>query len=157
MAFLCHFFVAIPLILVKKKEWHFHAILFVVARSGIAKGRVVKTIQRDCFCLLRTVAPAHRSHRPLLFDSTYFSKKKEWYFHAILFVVARSGIEPLTRGFSVPCSTNWAIEPYIIFYKRYLLLDIFYLATWNGLEPSTSAVTGRHSNQLNYQAIFTKK
>ena len=27
------------------------------------------------------------------------------------------------------------------------------MATWNGLEPSTSAVTGRHSNQLNYQAI----
>ena len=26
------------------------------------------------------------------------------------------------------------------------------MATWNGLEPSTSAVTGRHSNQLNYQA-----
>ena len=28
------------------------------------------------------------------------------------------------------------------------------MATWNGLEPSTSAVTGRHSNQLNYQAII---
>ena len=27
------------------------------------------------------------------------------------------------------------------------------MATWNGLEPSTSAVTGRHSNQLNYRAI----
>ncbi len=26
------------------------------------------------------------------------------------------------------------------------------MATWNGLEPSTSAVTGRRSNQLNYQA-----
>ena len=25
-------------------------------------------------------------------------------------VVARSGIEPLTRGFSVPCSTNWATK-----------------------------------------------
>ena len=27
------------------------------------------------------------------------------------------------------------------------------LATWMGLEPTTSAVTGRHSNQLNHQAV----
>ena len=26
------------------------------------------------------------------------------------------------------------------------------MAVWTGLEPATSAVTGRHSNQLNYQA-----
>lgn len=25
------------------------------------------------------------------------------------------------------------------------------MAVWTGLEPATSAVTGRHSNQLNYQ------
>ena len=31
------------------------------------------------------------------------------------------------------------------------LLQIF--AVWTGLEPATSAVTGRHSNQLNYQTI----
>ena len=29
------------------------------------------------------------------------------------------------------------------------------MATRKGLEPSTSAVTGRHSNQLNYRAIST--
>ena len=28
------------------------------------------------------------------------------------------------------------------------------MAVWTGLEPATSAVTGRHSNQLNYQTIL---
>ena len=28
------------------------------------------------------------------------------------------------------------------------------MATRKGLEPSTSGVTGRHSNQLNYRAAF---
>jgi hypothetical protein len=27
------------------------------------------------------------------------------------------------------------------------------LAVWTGLEPATFAVTGRHSNQLNYQTV----
>ena len=30
------------------------------------------------------------------------------------------------------------------------------LAVWTGLEPATSAVTGRHSNQLNYQTNNNK-
>ena len=30
------------------------------------------------------------------------------------------------------------------------------MATWKGLEPSTSSVTGWHSNQLNYQAAMIK-
>lgn len=29
-----------------------------------------------------------------------------------------------------------------------------YVATLTGLEPATSAVTGRHSNQLSYRAFF---
>ena len=28
------------------------------------------------------------------------------------------------------------------------------MATWKGLEPSTSSVTGWHSTQLNYQAAY---
>ncbi len=29
------------------------------------------------------------------------------------------------------------------------------IAVWTGLEPATSGVTGRHSNQLNYQTDIT--
>lgn len=36
------------------------------------------------------------------------------------------------------------------------LLIVFWtqLADRTGLEPATSAVTGRHSNQLNYRSVF---
>ena len=38
--------------------------------------------------------------------------------------------------------------------QNILALSLKKLATWNGLEPSTSSVTGWHSNQLNYQAAM---
>ena len=31
------------------------------------------------------------------------------------------------------------------------------LAEWTGLEPATSCVTGRHSNQLNYHSVWVGK
>jgi hypothetical protein len=33
-------------------------------------------------------------------------------------------------------------------------LDVHNLAERTGLEPATSGVTGRHSNQLNYRSIY---
>ena len=49
-------------------------------------------------------------------------------------MVAPGGIEPPTPGFSVLCSTYWAIEPY----KK--------MAVPKGLEPSIFCVTGRRVN-----------
>ena len=56
------------------------------------------------------------------------------------------GLEPTTYWLQINCSTNWATSAY------WITLAI-QMATWMGFEPTTSAVTGRHSNQLNYQAI----
>ena len=41
-------------------------------------------------------------------------------------------------------------------FKLYINISLLKLATWKGLGPSTSSVTGWHSNQLNYQATSKK-
>ena len=69
---------------------------------------------------------------------------QEIYLCLVLFaswLVPRAGIEPATQGFSVLCSTDWAIEAK-------------FMATRKRLELSTSSVTGWRSNQLSYRAIL---
>ncbi len=34
-------------------------------------------------------------------------------------------------------------------------LKLSFFAVWTGLEPATPCVTGRYSNQLNYQTVFS--
>ena len=38
---------------------------------------------------------------------------------------------------------------------RFIHFQMFHVATPGGLEPPTSAVTGRRSNQLSHEALFT--
>ena len=56
-------------------------------------------------------------------------------------MVPKRGIEPRTQGFSVPCSTDWAIWAKL-------------MAEVTRLELATSCVTGKHSNQLSYTSIW---
>ena len=60
----------------------------------------------------------------------------------------RTGIEPVTRGFSVLCSTNWAIWAFVIF---------TFVKTWvagTGFEPMTFGLWARRASRLLHPAIF---
>ena len=57
------------------------------------------------------------------------------------------GLEPTTYWLQINCSANWATSAHWI-------TTAIQMATRMGFEPTTSAVTGRHSNQLNYRAIL---
>ena len=58
-------------------------------------------------------------------------------------IVPRTGIEPVTRGFSVLCSTNWAIWAYRI--KNPVAGE--------GFEPTTSGLWARRASRLLYPAL----
>ena len=54
----------------------------------------------------------------------------------------RTGIEPVTRGFSVLCSTDWAIWAWV---------------AGTGFEPMTSGLWARRASRLLHPAIFIYK
>ena len=43
---------------------------------------------------------------------------------------------------------------YNLYRKALFEMKVLKKAVWTGLEPVTSCVTGRHSNQLNYQTSY---
>ena len=67
-------------------------------------------------------------------------------------MVGRDGLEPSTRGSSIPCYYQLSYRP-----KYYL--KVFSLYTYNflvvsvGVEPTTPALSAQCSNQLSYETI----
>ena len=79
------------------------------------------------------------------------------------------GLEPITCWLQISCSANWATSAYLNkngtnrartcdpLLVRQVLSQLSYdprQTTPAGLEPATSAVTGRRSNQLSHEAIM---
>ena len=78
-----------------------------------------------------------------------------------------NGLEPSTSRLSGVRANQLSYRPVITKSKRVtrielattawkavvLPLNYTRMAVWTGLEPATSCVTGRHSNQLNYQTM----
>ena len=82
-------------------------------------------------------------------------------------MVGLNGLEPSTSRLSGVRSNQLSYRPQIrkkrvtrielatTAWKAVVLpLNYTRMAVWTGLEPATSCVTGRHSNQLNYQTIL---
>ena len=82
-------------------------------------------------------------------------------------IMGLNGLEPSTSRLSGVRSNQLSYRPQIrkkrvtrielatTAWKAVVLpLNYTRMAVWTGLEPATSCVTGRHSNQLNYQTIL---
>ena len=62
------------------------------------------------------------------------------------------GLEPTTDRLTADCSTTELLS-HNIYINSSVYPTGIKMAVRTGLEPATSCVTGRHSNQLNYRTI----
>ena len=67
------------------------------------------------------------------------------------YLVEITRFELVTPCLQGKCSPNWAIPPFIR--NLYNLVCILYTMGLNGLEPSTSRLSGVRSNQLSYNPL----